>query len=77
MAQTAAGVRVAVTGAKSHAFRARPIEEALAKSFTAAAAKAVKMPVDDINSDLHGSSEYRAAMISVMAARAVAAALAR
>jgi carbon-monoxide dehydrogenase medium subunit len=77
VAQTAGGVRVAVTGAKSHVFRARPLEDALSKSFTADAAKAVKMPVDEINSDLHGSAEYRAAMISVMASRAVAAALAR
>jgi carbon-monoxide dehydrogenase medium subunit len=77
VAQTPGGVRVAVTGAKSHVFRAKQIEDALAKSFTAAAAKAVKMPADDINADLHGSAEYRAAMISVMAARAVAAALAR
>ena len=77
VAQSSGGVRVAVTGAKSHAFRAKAIEDALSKSFIAAAAKAVKMPVDDINADLHGSAEYRAAMISVMASRAVAAALAR
>ncbi|MEP7302304.1 MAG: xanthine dehydrogenase family protein subunit M [Caldimonas sp.] len=77
VAQTAGGVRVAVTGAKGHVFRARQIEDALGKTFSADAAKAVKMPLDDINSDLHGSAEYRAAMISVMASRAVAAALAR
>ncbi len=77
VAQTAGGVRVAVTGAKGSVFRATQIEDALSKSFTADAAKAVKMPTDDINSDLHGSAEYRAAMISVMASRAVAAALAR
>ncbi len=77
VAQTAGGVRVAVTGAKSRVFRATEIENALAKSFTADAAKAVKMPTTDINGDLHGSAEYRAAMISVMAGRAVAAALAR
>lgn len=77
VAKTAAGVRVAVTGAKSHAFRATEIEQALARSFTPDAAKAVKMPLDDINGDLHGSAEYRAAMISVMAARAVEKALAR
>jgi carbon-monoxide dehydrogenase medium subunit len=77
VAQTAAGVRVAVTGAKGHVFRATEIETALAKSFTAAAAKAVKMPTSGINADLHGSAEYRAAMISVIASRAVAAALAR
>ncbi|MEP6739664.1 MAG: xanthine dehydrogenase family protein subunit M [Caldimonas sp.] len=77
VAQGSGGVRVAVTGAKGHAFRAKEIEDALAKSFTAAAAKAVKMPTTDINADLHGSAEYRAAMISVIASRAVTAALAR
>ena len=77
VAQTGGGVRVAVTGAKGNVFRATEIESALAKSFTAAAAKAVKMPTTDINADLHGSAEYRAAMISVIASRAVEAALAR
>jgi carbon-monoxide dehydrogenase medium subunit len=77
VSQGAGGVRVAVTGAKSCVFRAAPIEEALAKGFTPEAAKAVKMPTDGINSDMHGSAAYRAAMISVMASRAVAAALAR
>ena len=77
VAQTAAGVRVAVTGAKGHVFRATEIEAALAKSFTPEAAKGVKMPTTDINSDMHGTAEYRAAMISVMASRAVAAAIAR
>ena len=77
VAQTSAGVRVAVTGAKGHVFRATEIEAALAKSFTPEAAKGVKMPTTDINSDMHGSAEYRAAMISVMASRAVSAALAR
>jgi len=77
VAQTGGGVRVAVTGAKGNVFRATEIESALAKSFTAATAKAVKMPTTDINADLHGSAEYRAAMISVIASRAVEAALAR
>jgi carbon-monoxide dehydrogenase medium subunit len=77
VAQTASGVRVGVTGAKSHAFRATEIENALARSYTPEAAKAVKMPTTDINGDLHGSAEYRAAMSSVIASRAVAAALAR
>jgi carbon-monoxide dehydrogenase medium subunit len=74
VSQGAGGVRVAVTGAKGSVFRAKAIEDALAKSFTPEAAKAVKMSADGINSDLHGSAAYRAAMISVMAARAVAAA---
>ncbi len=70
-------VRVAVTGAKSCVFRCKPIEDALAQSFTPAAAKAVKLGNEGINGDLHGTPAYRAAMISVMASRAVAAALAR
>lgn len=77
VSQGAGGVRVAVTGAKGSVFRATEIEAALAKSFTPEAAKGVKMPTTGINSDMHGSAEYRAAMISVMASRAVAAALAR
>jgi carbon-monoxide dehydrogenase medium subunit len=77
VSQGAGGVRVAVTGAKGSVFRATEIEAALARSFTPEAAKAVKMPTTDINSDMHGSALYRAAMISVMASRAVAAALAR
>ena len=77
VAQTAGGVRVAVTGAASSVFRCKPLEDALARSFTPEAAKAVKVGADGLNADLHGSAAYRAAMISVMASRAVAAALAR
>jgi aerobic carbon-monoxide dehydrogenase medium subunit len=71
------GVRVAVTGAKSSVFRVTAMEQALARSFTPETAQGVTVPTDDINSDLHGSAAYRATMISVMAGRAVAAALAR
>jgi aerobic carbon-monoxide dehydrogenase medium subunit len=74
VAQTGAGVRVAVTGAASHVHRATAIEAALAKNFTADAAKSVKIPPAHLNSDLHGSAEYRAHLVSVMAARAVTAA---
>ena len=42
VAQTANGVRVAVTGAAPSAFRSKPLEDALGKSFTADAAKAVR-----------------------------------
>ena len=77
VSQSAGGVRVAVTGAQGSVFRAADIEAALTRSFTPDAAKAVKVATTDINSDMHGTAEYRAAMISVMASRAVAAALAR
>jgi len=74
VAQTGSGVRVAVTGAAPSAFRSKPLEDALGKSFTADAAKAVKVDAKGLNGDLHGSPEYRAHLIPVMAARAVDAA---
>jgi len=74
VAKTKAGLRVAVTGAGPCVFRSKELEAALGSNFTADAAKAVKLKADGLNSDLHGSPEYRAALISVMAARAVAAA---
>jgi carbon-monoxide dehydrogenase medium subunit len=77
VSQGADGVRVAVTGAKASVFRVKAMEDALAKSFTPEAVKSISVPATDINADLHASSAYRAAMISVMASRAVAAALAR
>ncbi len=74
VAQSGTGTRVAVTGAAASVHRATMIETALAKSFTADAAKSVKIPTDHLNSDLHGSAEYRAHLVAVMAARAVTAA---
>ena len=76
VAKFGGSVRVAVTGAKSSVFRATDIEAALNKSFTPEAALAVKVSAAGMNSDLFGSAEYRAAMVSVMASRAVAKALA-
>jgi carbon-monoxide dehydrogenase medium subunit len=74
VAQTAGGVRVAVTGAASSVFRSKPLEDALGKSFSADAAKVVKIEAKGLNGDLHGSPEYRAHLVAVMAARAVTAA---
>ena len=74
VAQLADGsVRVAVTGAAPAVFRATGIETALAKSFTADAAKAVKVDASGLNTDLHATAAYRAHLVSVMASRAVAA----
>jgi carbon-monoxide dehydrogenase medium subunit len=72
-----AGPRVAVTGAASHVFRVTEMESALAKSFTPDAIAGIKVPATGLNGDIHGSAEYRAAMITVLAQRGVAAALAR
>ena len=76
VAQTSNGVRVAVTGAATNVFRAAAIEAALAKSFTPDAAKATRIDTKGLNGDLHASPEYRAHLIPVIAARAVAAAAA-
>jgi aerobic carbon-monoxide dehydrogenase medium subunit len=77
VSQGAGGVRVAVTGAKGSVFRVPELESALAKSFTPEAIKGIRIGTAGINADLHGSAQYRAAMIGVMAGRAVAAANAR
>ncbi|MEX3981526.1 xanthine dehydrogenase family protein subunit M [Paraburkholderia sp. EG287A] len=65
-------VRVAVTGAGPSVFRAGALESALKTNFAPEAARAVKMPADDLNTDLHASAAYRAHLIPVLAARAVA-----
>jgi len=66
------GVRVAVTGASACVFRATAIEDALSANWSAAAAKAVKIGAEDLNSDLHATAEYRAHLIPILASRAVA-----
>ena len=67
-----AGVRVAVTGAKACVFRASALEAKLQASWDAGACNGVFLPAGDMNSDLHGSAEYRAALVPVLAGRAVA-----
>jgi len=74
VAETADGVRVAVTGAGADGvFRVPEMETALAGDFSAAALEGIAIPPDDLNSDIHASAEYRAHLIGVMARRAVAA----
>jgi aerobic carbon-monoxide dehydrogenase medium subunit len=65
-------VRVAVTGAGRGVFRCAPLEQALGRDFSPQAARGVRVSADDLNADLHASAEYRAHLISVLAARAVA-----
>ena len=69
------GVRVAVTGAGSNGvFRHAGLEAALAANWSPEAASGVDVDAADLLSDLHGSAEYRANLVKVMAKRAVAAA---
>ncbi len=76
VAKTKSGVRVAVTGAASCVFRESVMEAALTKSFTPDAVANIIVSPANLNGDLHGSADYRAHLVTVMAKRAVAAALA-
>jgi aerobic carbon-monoxide dehydrogenase medium subunit len=69
-----AGVRVAVTGAGACVFRVKALEDKLTASWSPASCDGVSVSAHGLNSDLHGSAEYRAALIPVLAKRAVAAA---
>lgn len=71
VAETTAGMRVAVTGAGGCAFRVPAMEEALAKDFSAKALEGIAVDDADLNSDLHASAAYRAHLVGVMARRAV------
>jgi carbon-monoxide dehydrogenase medium subunit len=74
--KTKAGdVRVAATGASQNGvMRVPAIEAALKANWSAGALDNVRISADGLMSDIHGSSDYRANLIEVMAQRAVAAA---
>ena len=76
MSEGAGAARVAVTGAANCAFRVRAMEKKLASGFTPDAIAKIKVPPEGLNSDIHASAEYRAHLITVLAQRAVATALA-
>lgn len=72
VSQGPAGVRVAVTGAGANGvFRAPELETRLAAEWSAAALADATVAAEGLNSDLHASADYRAALIPVLAARAV------
>ncbi len=75
VAKYADGVRVAITGAsESGVFRWTEAETALSASFAPDALKGLAADADGLIGDLHGTPAYRAHLIGVMTARAVAAA---
>jgi aerobic carbon-monoxide dehydrogenase medium subunit len=78
VAKRPSDVRVAVTGAGSDGvFRVDSFEEALKKRFSPKALDGLTVSSEGLNSDLHGSAEYRAHLIQVLARRAVEAATAK
>ena len=68
-------VRVAATGASSSGvMRVPAIEAALKANWSAGALDSVKISANGLLADIHGSADYRANLIKVMAQRAVTAA---
>jgi len=68
-------VRVAATGVSQNGvMRVGAIEAALKANWAAGALDGVRISADGLMNDIHGSSDYRANLIKVMAQRAVAAA---
>src|SRR5437016_7519178 len=76
VAKTKSGdVRVAATGAsQSGVMRLPAIEQALKANWSASALDNLTIPAAGLLSDIHGSADYRANLIKVMAQRAVTAA---
>lgn len=64
-------IRVAVTGAGPVVFRVADMERALSTKLSADSVAGIRISSDGLNADIHAGAEYRADMVSVMAARAV------
>ena len=75
VADFGSSVRVAVTGAGPSAFRVASMEKALASKFAPESVASISVPEKGLNSDLHAKADYRAHLITVMARRAVEAAV--
>ena len=75
VAKKGSDVRVAATGASQNGvMRVGAIEAALKANWSAGAIDSVMIAADGLLNDIHGSSDYRANLIKVMAQRAVQAA---
>src|SRR5258705_216147 len=75
VADLGSGVRVAVTGAAASVFPVAPMGKALAAKFAPESVANSGVPEKGLNSGLHAKADYRAHLITVMAKRAVEAAM--
>ena len=76
VAETASGIRVAVTGAGSTGvFRVAAMEAALTESFAPETLNNIAVDSSNLLGDIHADADYRAHLTGVMARRAVKTAL--
>ena len=73
VAETASGIRVAVTGAAAKVFRLPALEATLAHQWSPDAVNGLIVDPADLIGDPEASAEYRAHLIGVMAKRAIQA----
>lgn len=71
VARTAGGVRVAVTGAGAGVFRQAEMEQALARNWVPDAIDGIAQSAAGLTEDIHGTAEYRAHLVGVLAKRAL------
>lgn len=76
VAETDAGIRVAVNGAAPSVFRQQSFEQALTERFAPESLLPCHQEPRGLNSDMHASAEYRARLVALAARRALAMALA-
>lgn len=74
VAKTKSGIRVAVTGAGPCVFRQAEMEDALARNWAPEALDLIQQSADGLTEDIHGTAEYRAHLVRVLAQRAMQAA---
>ena len=71
IAETNAGIRIAVTGVGPGVFRWHDAEAALAQDPSVEAIDKLVLDCESFSRDIHGTPEYRANLVKVMAKRAV------